>query len=241
VGDTITCTADSFPEATYFWQNGRTLDQIYSRYYTVGNDMVGFNTTMRCMAQNIIGGFVYSENYFLPVYVSAPTTPTTTTPTTPTTTHPPAADCLDLTGHWIANSPRAELVISVVPDGQLGEVEGVMKNSTDTVWVEVVGTTRKTDYAFLGLASIWPFNDGVTGFSGECHRCNGVEMIIGNGMWRSRLDSVLCGHGGTPYAYEQFYFYRAGTVNSALDKVELDVYKPTGISTRLGVNLKKKK
>jgi len=241
VGDQITCTADAFPEATYFWQNMRTLDQVYSRYYTVGIDMIGFNTTMRCMAQNIINGFVYSENLFHQVYLSAPTSPTTTTPTTPTTTYPPAADCTDLSGHWLASSPRAELIVSVVPGGQIGEVEGLMKNNTDTIWVEVVGTTRKPDYAFLGLAMIWPFNDGVTGFSGECHRCNGVEMIIGNGMWRSRQDSVLCGHGGNPYAYEPFYFYRAGTVRSALDRQELDVYKPTDISTRLGVNLKKKK
>jgi len=241
VGDTITCTADSRPEATYFWQNMRTLEQIYSRYYTVGNDMIGFNTSMRCMAQNIIGGFVYSENLFHPVLVRAPTTPTTTTPPPPTTTFPPQADCTDLSGHWIANNPRAEFVIRVIPGSQTGEVEGVMKNNTETIWVEVVGTTRFPDFGYLGLASIWPFNDGVTGFSGECHRCHGLEMIIGSGMWRSRLDSVLCGHGGNPYVYEEFYFYRAGTVRSALDGRELDVHNPTAISSRLGVTLKKKK
>jgi len=241
VGETITCTADSRPDSTYFWQNMRTLEQIYSRYYVVGDDMVGHNTSMRCMAQNIIGGFVYSENIFHPVYVAAVTSPTTPTTTTPTTTHPPQADCTDLTGHWIAEYPRAELIIRLMEGSQTGEVYGLMKNNTDTIWVEVVGTTRIADFAFLGLGSIWPFNDGVTGFSGECHRCNGVEMIIGNGMWRSRLDSVLCGHGGTPYPYDEFYFYRSGTVRSALDGVELDVYNPTDITKRLGVTLKKKK
>jgi len=173
--------------------------------------------------------------------VPAITTPTTTIPTTPTTTHPPSADCTDLTGYWVANNPRAELIITVVPGGQLGEVEGLMKNGTETIYVEVVGTTRKPDFAFLGLAAVWPFNDGVTGFSGECHRCNGVEMIMGNGMWRSRLDSLLCGHGGNPYPYDLYHFYRSGSVRDALDGVELDVYKPTQITKKLGVSLKKKK
>jgi len=241
VGDDITCTSDAKPEASYFWQNMLTLAMIYNRTFTVTPAMVGFNTTMRCMAQNIIGGFVYSDNIFTQVYVPGPTTTTVTTPTTPTTTPLPSEDCRDLTGHWIANNPRAELILDVIPGGQAGEVTGLMKNGTDTVWVEVVGTTRKPDFAYLGLASIWPFNDGVTGFSGECHQCNGVEMIMGNGMWRSRKDSLLCGHGGTPYPYDLFYFYRSGSVRDALDDVELDVYKPTDISERLGVTLKKKK
>ena len=70
VGDQIKCYADSFPESLYVWQNIRTFEWFYSQTFHVTGDMAGFNATMRCQAQNLIQGFIYSQDLFIPVFVS---------------------------------------------------------------------------------------------------------------------------------------------------------------------------
>ena len=70
VGDVITCSADAKPAAAYFWQNLRTLDIIYDAAIMVSSDMRGFATHMRCQAQNVILGFVYTQNLY--TYVNVP-------------------------------------------------------------------------------------------------------------------------------------------------------------------------
>ena len=69
VGDQITCYADSFPESSYVWQNIRTMELHTSQAFLVTGDMAGHNTTMRCQAQNVIQGFLYSNNVFISVLV----------------------------------------------------------------------------------------------------------------------------------------------------------------------------
>jgi len=205
----------------------------------ITGSLVGTNQTFRCQAQNLIQGFVYSQNHFTTVYVPTPTTPTTPTTTPSTTTAPAVADCSHLSGHWRATEPYADLLLDLIDGGEMGEVYGLFKNATDTVWVEVVGTVKREDFSLLGLTAIWPFDEGVTSMAGECHACHGVEVIIGDGMWRSAGDSVMCGDGGTPAPHPPYRFYRAGSVQSALADVTLDVWHPSRISERLGVNLKR--
>jgi hypothetical protein len=239
VGDVITCVADAFPPPSYQWQNLRTLEAVVGNKYTITAALQGFNQTLRCEAKNVIQGFIHTDNLLMPAYVAAATTPTTLPTTTPTTTVPLVGVCTDLSGHWLSDTPYAEMILDLVEGGQIGEIIGIVKNETSTTWVEVVGTTRKSDFAYLGLSAIWPLDEGVSGFAGECHRCSGVEVILTDGMFRSVHDSTACGEGSKPAARNAYRFHRIGTKLSALDKEPLSVWKPTDVSKLLGVNLKR--
>jgi len=237
-GDTLTCYTDAYPEATYRWQNMRTLEEFIGPVFTFTADMVGTNQSMRCQVQNVILGFVYSDNIFVASLVAG--TPTTTIPpTTPSTTAPPAiSNCNDFSGLWRSDEPFAELFLQLDEESQIGEIYGLFMNRTDTVWVEVIGTVRKSDWSYIGLSAIWPLNDGVTGLSGECHRCHGVEVIIGEGMIRAVQQSSQCGTASTPRPYEPFRFRRIATKAEMLAQGPVSVHAPTIISKRLGVQLK---
>ena len=69
VGDVLTCYADAFPAATYEWLNTRTNEQFHSQGFLVTEDLVGTTQQMRCQAQNMIQGFVYSDNLVVNVTV----------------------------------------------------------------------------------------------------------------------------------------------------------------------------
>jgi len=239
VGDTLTCHTDAKPEPYFMWQNLRNLDVFPdSPVFTITDDLVGTNQSMRCQVQNLIHGFVYSDNVFVatnvPMVTPAPTTP----PTTPTTPPPPEGPCKDFTGFWLSENPAADLLLEVVELSDIGEVRGLLRNGTDTVWVEVIGTVRKQDWAYLGLSAIWPLDGGVTGMSGECHSCYGVEEILFDGMVRSARESPDCGVGSIPNLYQPFRFRRAGSLTSFLEKEPLSVFKPTNLSRHMGVMLK---
>jgi len=143
-----------------------------------------------------------------------------------------------LTGRWRSDDPYAEAILHVVQGDNMGRVEGLMMNRTDTYWVEVIGTTRVTDYSYLALSAIWPYDSGVTSMTGECHRCNGEEVIHVDGMWKSIHASPACGAGAPQTPYPSHVFRRIGSVTSALAE-PLRVWNPTHVSKRLGVNLKK--
>jgi len=233
VGDQITCYADAFPPPFYQWQNMRTLEFYSSQVYTILPDDDGYNTTLRCQAQNLIQGFLYSANLFVNADLPVTTTPTTTQSTTPTTTAPFNSNCNNLTGWWISQNPYAELNI-IVESGSSGRVTGFLRNQTDQQWIEVIGRTRINDFAYIGLTAIWFFDVGVTGLSGECHRCYGEERIMTAGMWRSRADSTGCGDGGTPSPYTSYDFRRIR--NTMKSMTYDDVNDPSEyISGRLGV------
>jgi hypothetical protein len=239
--EALTCFADAYPPPSYQWQNMRTLEIYQGQEFRVRPDMVGYNQTMRCQAQNLIQGFVYSANLFQPVYVPAPTTtPPPTTPV-PTTTLPAFGPCNDLTGQWRSQNPYADLILEVVHDSEIGEMRGIMKNMSDTVWVEVIGTVRRGDYLYLGLTAIWPFQDGITGMAGECHSCRGVEVLLTESLWRSKAQSAMCGEGSTPAPDAAYRFNRVGS-SSILREQEFDVMHPTKeVSGRLGIRLKKRR
>jgi hypothetical protein len=238
VGDTLTCYTDAYPEANYRWQNMRTLEETVGAVFTFPESLAGTNQSMRCQVQNVILGFVYYDNIFVASLVQGPTS-ATTTPTTPeVTTHPPVSNCNDFSGLWISDEPYAEMYLEMDPDGQVGEVTGIFKNRTDTTWVEVLGTVRRSDWSYIGLSAIWPLNDGITGLSGECHRCNGEEVIIGDGMIRAIAESSSCGEGSLPRIYEPYRFKRNKARSSAASLGPVSVYSPTNISKKLGVQLK---
>jgi len=239
VDDQIGCYADSRPTATYTWFNTRTSESILGNTFPVTSDFYGISTLMRCQAQNSINGQIYSNNIFVTINVPLPTTPPTTTTPTTTTTPPPEAPCADLTGSWTATNPNAQMILYVNQSSELGQVVGTFKNDTDTFSVEMVGIADRENLGYVGLSVIWPFEDGITGHAGECHRCNGKEIIFLDSMWRSVEDNNdECGNGGTPAPHLAYQFTRTGTLRDAQKEVH-NVWKPTRISTEvLGLKLK---
>jgi len=223
-GEIITCYADAFPSAFYQWQNMRTLELTSAQYYTIRPTDVGHNTTLRCQAQNLIQGFLYSANLFVSADVPEPTT----TSTVPTTTSPlPEGKCDNLTGWWLSDIPYAEIHLSV-PNDQTGQVLGFMRNHTDQQWVEIVGRTQLGTFDYIGITAIWPYEIGVTGLSGECHKCYGTEVIHTGGLWRSSYDGDgACADPGIPSPNVLYQFHRIPYNLYDIHDPSFIVHKPT--------------
>jgi len=235
VGDQITCYADAFPPPFYQWQNMRTLEFYISQVYTIEPEDDGFNTSLRCQAQNLIQGFLYSANLFINADLPITTTPTTTQSTQPTTSAAFDTPCNNLTGWWRSQDPYAEIYLEV-EGGNTGRVQGFMRNGTDQQWIEVIGRTRTPDYTYLGITAIWYYEVGITGLSGECHRCYGEERILTAGVWRSRTDSVGCGDGGTPSPYTSYDFRRVNAPTTGIYDPGFAVAYPSKlVSGRFGL------
>jgi hypothetical protein len=213
VGDEISCHADAYPSPFFAWLNMRTNEIFNAPTFTVSANMIGENTTVRCQAQNIIQGLLYSANYFFSVIVPVQTVPTTTPTTLPTTTPPLTANCRPLSGWWRSTIPFAEILVDVAEDNS-GKLVGYMRNHTSQQWVEVVGRTRLSDNAYIGVTTIWPYEAGVTGMAGECHRCSGVEVIIMSGLRRSFYTSPGCGEGSEPIDSTEYTFFKISDLDS---------------------------
>jgi len=211
-GDVLTATADAFPPALYAWQNMRTNELYTGSTITVPENWRGFNTTMRCEAQNTIEGTIYPNNQFQAIYVAPITTPTTTTPTTTTTPPPAVAPCTDLSGPWLSEYPtRASLcvLLNLTSNAML---TGMLKNGTDTYWVDIVGRSQLEKFDQVGFNGIWPLNIGVSSFVGECHRCFGEEQLLVNVV--SKNKGSPCGYEGNIQYTTQYTFKRAtGTLS----------------------------
>jgi len=174
---------------------------------TVDNSWRGFNTTMRCEAQNTIEGTIYPNNYFHPVNVLPLTTPTTTTPTTTTTPPPAVAPCTDLSGPWVSDSPtRASLCVRLDLNNNAA-LTGLLKNGTDTYWVDIIGRSQLGKFDQVGFNGVWPINIGVSSFVGECHRCVGEEHMLVNVV--SKNKGAPCGNQGDIRYTTQYHFRRA--------------------------------
>jgi len=90
-----------------------------------------------------------------------------------------------------------------------------------------VGRTRTSDFAYLGLTSIWPYEVGVTGMAAECHKCYGVEVMLTVGNWRSSTDSTQCGDGGTPGIHTGYEFYKIIAQPNRMHQPDFKVHNPT--------------
>lgn len=210
VGDVITCTADAFPPATFFWQNLRTNQITSGASVTVDSTWQGFNQSMRCEARNTIEGTVYSNNIFLAVDVNVVTTPTTTLPPTTTTPPPAEAPCTVQTGAWVSTSPTAASLCLKVDTANRGILTGLLKNGSDTYWVDIIGRSAEDQFDQVGFNGIWPANIGVSSFIGECHRCFGVEQLLVNVV--SRNKGPPCGNPGWIRHTTQYVFHRSTTL-----------------------------
>jgi len=210
-GDTLTCTSDAWPPATYMWQNLRTNQITQGATVRIDEAWVGFNQSLRCEARNEIEGTLYTQNIFLPVDVPLPTTTTPPT-TTPTTTLPPAVSaCPDPTGGWVSIAPTPASLCVRVDFDNAGAVTGLLKNASDTYWVDIVGRTQIGKYDQIGFNGIWPANLGVSSFTGECHRCFGQENMLVNVV--SRSHGTTCGVEGETRYTTQYHFHRSTTLN----------------------------
>jgi hypothetical protein len=206
-GENLTCTADAFPQATFIWQNLRTNQVFVGPVVRIDESWRGFNQSMRCEAKNTIEGTIYSQNIFLPVDVNPlTTTPVPTTPTT-TTEVPAVSPCNDLTGPWLSTTPTAASLCIRLDLANNGALTGLLKNASDTYWVDIVGRAQSNKFDQVGFNGIWPADIGVSSFIGECHRCFGEERLLVNVVSRSR--GSPCGTPGPVFYTTQYVFHRA--------------------------------
>jgi len=161
---------------------------------------------MRCNATNIINGMIYSRDHFIQVNVPTPTTPTETTTPTTTTTPPPVSSCFDLSGRWRSTGPT-HAVMCMEVDSASGSVHGVLRNDTDSFWLDVVGTVDIGTYDHASFTGIWPLNRAVSAFIGECSRCDGREVLLMNAISRTK-GGPPCGTPGQIHYTVQYEFER---------------------------------
>jgi len=210
VGDVLTCTADARPDPTFRWTNLRTLvTEDPGETFTITEELLGTEQTMRCNANSVIEGNLYTQDILLNVTVPPYTTPTTPGTTTPTTQPPADGPCLDLTGQWTATNPNALLCIEMDSRGNL---LALLRNGTDSFFVTGNGKTVINDYKHVGFTAHWPAGSdfGVGAFSGECHRCFGNEILLISGLARNKANSVQCGTSAGTRLTNLYAFTRFG-------------------------------
>jgi len=210
VGDVLTCSADARPTPTYFWTNLRTLiTSPAGPTYTITEELTGTEQMMRCNANNNIEGSLYTADAFVNVTVPTITTPTTPGTTTPSTPPPADSPCQDLTGQWTSTNPNAQACIEMDSKGNLLTL---IRNGTDAFFVTGSGKTVYGDYKHVGFTAIWPENSafGVGGFTGECHRCHGSEILLMSGLARNKAHSAQCGTSAGTRLTNLYTFTRFG-------------------------------
>jgi len=189
-GDIITCHADCKPDCTYKWTNLRTLQERTGETYIITPDHVGFEQTLRCESRLDLMGFIRTADAFLDCNVPAITTPTTPSTIPPSTPPPADAPCTDVTGRWASSNPDAIVCLEVDSKGNLLTL---IRNGSDPFFVTGNGKTVYNDYKHIGFTGVWPLQGAVGGFTGECHRCHGVEAIQLSGLFRNKRNSDQCG------------------------------------------------
>jgi len=211
VGDSIECFADAFPTAQFEWQNTRTIERFLNSVFVIPLTWLGTEQLMRCMATNVINGLPYSNEHFKVVNVPTPTTTPEPTTTPTTTTPPPVSNCFDLSGRWESTGPTNALMCIEI-DSESGNLNGVLRNATDTFWLDVVGAADHPTYHHASWTAIWPLNRAVSSFIGECSRCEGREVLLVNAISRSKGGPPCATPGEIRYT-EQYEFVRSAIPN----------------------------
>lgn len=234
VGDVLTCSCDSKPAAKFLWTNMLTLvTEPPGETFTITEDIAGQDQTMRCNAEVLIEGSLYTQNIFANVSVAAVTTPTVSTTPTPTTPTPEDAPCNDLTGQWRSTNPNAQLCVEMDSKGNLLTL---IRNGSDPYFVAGNGKTQFNDYKHIGFTGIWPPGEGAGGFTGECHNCYGNEVILLSGLARNKANAPGCGESAGTQFTPLYVLTRSGPPCRGL---ELDVYNPKPwVSEIMGVKVR---
>jgi hypothetical protein len=206
-GDILTCNADCKPDCTYQWTNLRTLEELSGEIFPITSDLVGHDQLLRCQAKLELLGNIRTADVFLNVSVPAVTTPTTPGPTESTTAPPPDAPCTDLTGRWSSTNPDAILCLDVDTKGNM---QILIRNGTDPFFVTGNGKTVYNDYKHLGFTGVWPVGGSAGGFTGECHRCLGVEVLQLSGLHRNKINRPECGISGGTHLTNYYVMTRNG-------------------------------
>jgi len=211
VGDRLECFADAFPTATYSWHNLRTNERIEGSQFTIPQHWEGTNNGLRCDAYNTINGFRFNRE--LHITVNVPTPPTTPTTTPPTTTTPPPAEspCFNLVGRWESVKPTKAFMCLEVNTTN-GNIHGVLRNATDTYWMDLIGSTDLPSFNHFSSSAIWAQNRAVSTFIGECSRCHGTENLIVSAISRSK-GGPPCGQPGEIFYSQEYEFHRNPAVS----------------------------
>jgi len=191
--------------------------------FTVTDTLIGTEQTMRCNVMSRLEGNSFNADIFINVTVPAETTPTTPGTTTPSTVPPADGPCYDLTGQWTSTNPNALVCIEV---NSKGDILALIRNGTDPFFVTGNGKTVYNDYKHVGFTGLWPAgsNFGVGGFTGECHRCHGNEIILTSGLARNKGHSTECGTSAGTRLTNHYAFTRFGPPCRNLDA---KVYMPS--------------
>jgi hypothetical protein len=209
IGTTIECHADSNPSSNFFWQNMATNERWDDYRLHTYDDLIG-TQTMWCHAQNQIGNNVYSADLFFNLTVNPRTTTTPAPSTTPTTTAPAQAECDDVTGRWTATTPhKVEMCLEVDSSG-LGRVLGILRNETDSYFIDIRGKMQEDNYSQFGFTGIWPVNIGSVSFTATCQKCHGTESLWLSAIGRKTTDNPSCYDFNVPWFSPSYEFFRTG-------------------------------
>jgi hypothetical protein len=115
--------------------------------------------------------------------------------------------CRDLSGNWVSTSPTEATLCIRLDLANLGHLSGLLKNGTESFWIDLHGRSQADKFNQVGFNGIWPLDIGVSSFVGECHRCMGMEEILINVVSRSK--GSPCGASGDIRYTTQYRFRRS--------------------------------
>jgi hypothetical protein len=88
-----------------------------------------------------------------------------------------------------------------------GRIHGILRNASDTFWVDLVGLTQLDSFDHSTFTGIWPENRAVSTMIGECSRCNGVENLLVSAISRTKGGPPCATPGVINYSQE-YEFHR---------------------------------
>jgi len=131
-------------------------------------------------------------------------------------------NCDDLTGRWQATNPDMTLCIEVSPE--TGEMLTLIRNGSNLYFLFGFGMAVFGDHRHLGFTTMDSVGSSeVSGYTGECHKCEGNEVIIMTTVSRNKARSPECGISDGVRTVDQYVLTRTGP---ACRGTVLDVHNP---------------